>query len=263
MPSAGRIQLDAVEILEEIELPPGAAEFAVGRKLEPDLLLLPDDFLDLAILDLLKLRRGQSRPWRASTRASLSAAGRNRLPTWSARNGGLVRAVTEPRSPSVMAGMSRRMPASGHPDREPAPSSRSRTTCCHRPTLRRRARRSCAASPTAPPRPARCPPRSRRSRIAATGRTVERGEFRRLVDAPLDVVLLLQRAALRGDEAEHDDLVALRQEPQRLEAAGALGIVFEEIAVVIAPCRAWSRPPARSRPTKSRSSGSCRGRHGW
>ena len=38
------------------------------------------------------------------------------------------------------------------------------------PTPRRRARRSCAASPIARPRPARCPPRWRRSRIAGSGR---------------------------------------------------------------------------------------------
>ena len=49
---AGRVELDAVEPLEEIELPPGAAELAVGRELEPDLLLLLDDLLDLAVLDL-------------------------------------------------------------------------------------------------------------------------------------------------------------------------------------------------------------------
>src|SRR6202035_2570248 len=32
------------------------AEFAVGSALQPNLLLLPDDLLDLAILDLLELR---------------------------------------------------------------------------------------------------------------------------------------------------------------------------------------------------------------
>ena len=35
---------------------------------------------------------------------------------------------------------------------------------------------------------------------------VERRELRGLVEPPLDVVLLLQRAALGGDEADHDDL---------------------------------------------------------
>src|SRR6516162_7776566 len=53
------------------------------------------------------------------------------------------------------------------------------------------------------------------------------------IDAAPDIVLLLQRSALGGDEAEHDDLVSFRQETQRLESAGALGVVFEEIAVVV------------------------------
>ena len=51
------LDLDAVEHAVEVEMPPGAAEFAVGRDLEPDLLLLLDDGLDLAILDGGELRR--------------------------------------------------------------------------------------------------------------------------------------------------------------------------------------------------------------
>src|SRR5215469_1375169 len=62
---------------------------------------------------------------------------------------------------------------------------------------------------------------------------LERSEFARFFDAALDIVLLLERAALGGDEAKYDDLVALGQETQRLEAAGALGVVFEKIAVVV------------------------------
>ena len=46
------IERDAVETAEEIEMPPGAAEFAVGGELEPDLFLLLDDLLDLAVFDL-------------------------------------------------------------------------------------------------------------------------------------------------------------------------------------------------------------------
>src|SRR5262249_46391964 len=53
------------------------------------------------------------------------------------------------------------------------------------------------------------------------------------LNTPLHGVLLLERAALRRDEAEHHDLLALRKEAQRLEAAGTIGVVFEEIAVVI------------------------------
>src|SRR4029450_1111854 len=45
-----------VEALEEVEMPPGAAKLAVGGELDPDLLLLLDHLLDLAILDLLQLR---------------------------------------------------------------------------------------------------------------------------------------------------------------------------------------------------------------
>src|SRR4051812_13537339 len=60
---------------------------------------------------------------------------------------------------------------------------------------------------------------------------VEGREFAGFVDPPLDFVLLLERAALRGDQAEDDAFSALRQEAERLEAAGPFGVVFEEIAV--------------------------------
>src|SRR5205085_2938258 len=51
------VLLDAVEAPEEIEVPPGAAELAVGHGLEPDLLLPLDDALDLAVFDRLELGR--------------------------------------------------------------------------------------------------------------------------------------------------------------------------------------------------------------
>src|SRR4029077_3224251 len=51
------VDLDAGEHAVEIEVPPGTAEFAVGRELETDLFLLPDDLLDLAVFDLGELRR--------------------------------------------------------------------------------------------------------------------------------------------------------------------------------------------------------------
>src|SRR6185503_911249 len=59
---------------------------------------------------------------------------------------------------------------------------------------------------------------------------LERNIFRRLLDAPLDLVFRLQPPALAGDEAEHD-LAVLRHQPQRLERAGARAVVFHEIAV--------------------------------
>ncbi len=47
----GGIERDAVETAEEVEMPPRAAQFAVGGELEPDLFLLLDDLLDLAVFD--------------------------------------------------------------------------------------------------------------------------------------------------------------------------------------------------------------------
>jgi hypothetical protein len=41
--------LDAVEPPEKVEVPPGAAELAVGDRLQADLLLLLDDRADLAV----------------------------------------------------------------------------------------------------------------------------------------------------------------------------------------------------------------------
>ena len=56
--------LDALQAAEEIEMPPRAAEFAVGRKLQADLFLLLDDLDDLAVFDWPSTRRRRSRPWR-------------------------------------------------------------------------------------------------------------------------------------------------------------------------------------------------------
>ena len=49
------VHFHAIETAEEIELPPGAAQFAVGRKLQARFLLLADRPLDFPVLD-----RGQS-----------------------------------------------------------------------------------------------------------------------------------------------------------------------------------------------------------
>src|SRR6185312_12539943 len=59
-----------------------------------------------------------------------------------------------------------------------------------------------------------------KSTLRRQAELVERHIFRRLVDAALELVLALQRATLRSDEAEHDNL-SLGHEAQRLEAAGA------------------------------------------
>ena len=49
------VALGAVEAPEKIEVPPGAAELAVGDGLQADVFLLLDDPLDLAILDRLEI----------------------------------------------------------------------------------------------------------------------------------------------------------------------------------------------------------------
>src|SRR5262249_3412997 len=51
------VALDAVEAPEEIEMPPRAAELAVGDRLQSRLLLPLDGPGDLAVLDLLQLPR--------------------------------------------------------------------------------------------------------------------------------------------------------------------------------------------------------------
>src|SRR6266550_1716129 len=56
--------------------------------------------------------------------------------------------------------------------------------------------------------------------LAGDAELLERGVFRRLLDAALELVLAFELAALGGDDAEHDEL-ALGQHAQRLEAAGA------------------------------------------
>ena len=70
------VELDAVvehdalaagQVPEEIEVPPGAAELAVGGELQAHLLLLLEDLPDLLVLDLLQLvgvDRAPSRAWR-------------------------------------------------------------------------------------------------------------------------------------------------------------------------------------------------------
>ena len=75
------VLVDAVEAPEEIEMPPGAAEFAVGDRLQAGLFLLLDDALDLAVFDAAQLGRRRSRPWRAARAPSSAPPGRSRLPT--------------------------------------------------------------------------------------------------------------------------------------------------------------------------------------
>ena len=56
-PGIHDVALDAVEPPQEVEMPPGAAEFAVGDRVQAGRLLFFDDALDLAVFHRLE-RRG-------------------------------------------------------------------------------------------------------------------------------------------------------------------------------------------------------------
>ena len=47
-------EVDALQTAEEIEMPPGAAELAVGGQLQTDFFLLLDDLDDFAVFDFLQ-----------------------------------------------------------------------------------------------------------------------------------------------------------------------------------------------------------------
>ena len=82
-------RLDALELLQKVDVEIGAPELAVGDALQPEILLEPDDVADRRVLDGTQLVLGD-RSLLERSRASSSSLGRRKLPTWSARNGGLV-----------------------------------------------------------------------------------------------------------------------------------------------------------------------------
>ena len=86
--------VNAVEAVDEVHVPRRAAELAVGRSLEADVLLHPHGVADRLVLARPQLRRVDAARRRAPPGRARSAGGRRRLPTWSARNGGRSRAVT-------------------------------------------------------------------------------------------------------------------------------------------------------------------------
>src|SRR4029079_9154289 len=151
--------LDPVEPPEKVQVPPGAAELAVGDRLQADLLLLLDDRANLAVFDLLEFgardlavgaalaRLLQCR--RAQQAADMVGAER--------RRGSL-----HPFRPCFLFRLAALAGSQGASKRAPAVNVISK---CRRPIPR-----SCAASPTAPLPTARCLPRWKRSRIVATGK---------------------------------------------------------------------------------------------
>ena len=73
--------LGAIEAREKIEVPPRAAELAVGDRLQADVFLLADERGDLAVLDRFSASALILPPTQSPARASLTGALRNRLPT--------------------------------------------------------------------------------------------------------------------------------------------------------------------------------------
>ena len=59
----------------------------------------------------------------------------------------------------------------------------------------------------------------------------EIGVARSLVEAALEIIDGFQLRGLRGDKAEHDALITLRQQSQGLETARPLGVVFHEVDI--------------------------------
>ena len=86
---AGRL-LDAVELVDEVHVPRGAAELAVGGRLQADVLLHAHHVADRVVLDRAQLVGVDPALGVVLARRS-SSGGRSRLPTWSARYGGEVR----------------------------------------------------------------------------------------------------------------------------------------------------------------------------
>src|SRR5687767_6229971 len=67
----------------------------------------------------------------------------------------------------------------------------------------------------------------REAALRREAQVLERHVLGSLVDAPLQLVLVFQARRLGGNQPQ-DHVLALRHEAQRLEAAGARGVVFEE-----------------------------------
>jgi hypothetical protein len=84
--------LDAAELVDEVHVPGGAPELAVGRAAQADRLLVGDPLADGVVLDCAQLVGVDPSRGVVLTRLQ-QRLGRSRLPTWSARNGGVVRAA--------------------------------------------------------------------------------------------------------------------------------------------------------------------------
>src|SRR6185369_6699522 len=134
-------------------------------------------------------------------RASLSGAVRSKLPTWSARNGGVFRCVIARLLPPYFFRQ-----LHDHPQLGPLFFLGEHIALLGRskPALRRQAE------------------------------LVERHISGGLFDTLFHFGARLETPGLRRHQTEHDHLLAFRQETQWLKATGAVGVVFEKISIVVA-----------------------------
>src|SRR3984893_1905448 len=203
------VAFDAVEAPEKIEMPPGAAELAVGDGLQPHLLLLLDHAFDLAVLDRLEFRHGD-----LALRALLARRLQRRRPQEAAHVIGAEWGFGSLHDWTCLAGIIASLwsASSPHLFRHLHDPPQLRPLLVLGQDIAFLARGEAAL-------------RGEAERLASD-------EFRRLVDAALDRVLGFERAAFGGDEAEHHHL-ALGHEAQRFEAAGAVAVVFHEVGIDI------------------------------
>ncbi len=68
----------------------------------------------------------------------------------------------------------------------------------------------------------------RKTALRRQAKLIERYVFGRFIDAALDLISRFQPPALGGDKAKNHLLLVFRQDAQRLEAAGAIGVELEE-----------------------------------
>ena len=89
-------RLHAVEAAQEVDVPPVAPELAVGDRPKPDRLLERHRRRGSTASSIARSAARSISPRAARPRASRSSGGRRRLPTWSARNGGLAAMLIAP-----------------------------------------------------------------------------------------------------------------------------------------------------------------------
>src|SRR5262245_37787097 len=167
-------------------------------------------------------------------RASFSGAVRSRLPTWSARKGGVVRwdmIVSFPHSNNCAK--------RSHPRDSGDPALLATrfppvVWLISPPNLVRQLDDHVQLGPLLVLGKHVAFLGGREATLRGQAKLFKRDIFGRLLDTLFDIGAGLQPAGLRCDQTQHHDLFALRQEAQRLEAASTIGIVFEEVTVVVA-----------------------------